>query len=112
MCPDFFFLYFIAAMLTHADKWLVSDASNAAVTLEAAVVGSFEALRNILYRGPGAPHPLTISMKTVLRAWSGLSGLRAGDPKGHFPNTPLWLNPSLPEFYSIPDPIVWASKGI
>lgn len=34
------------------------------------------------------------------------------DPNSWSPATPLWLNPVLPEFQSIPDPALWATKGI
>lgn len=27
-------------------------------------------------------------------------------------SAPLWMNPNLPHFYSLPDPMVWASRGV
>lgn len=99
-------------MLTHAHNWFMSDATNAAVALEAAVMGSYKALWNVLFWGTSAPNLLSTSMKMVLRAWSGAAGPRVADPQVRSPNTPLWINPSLPEFYSIPDPVLWASRGI
>lgn len=65
-------------------------------------MGSYETLQNALFWGIKDPHPLTISMKTVIRAWvSVIPYARKGSP-----NNLLWLNPSLLEFYSIPDPYI------
>lgn len=107
-CPDLH-SYFVAAMLSHAHNWLISDEPNAAVVLEAARLGSYEALRNLLYRGSRAPFPLTSAMRAVIRAWTIANSLRP-IPSG--PYSPLWFNPQLPEFGSIPDPGVWACKDI
>lgn len=106
-CPDLH-KYFLTALLSHAHSWLISVESNAAVVLEAACPGSYKALWNLIYRGPGAPFPLTVAMRAVWRACSVANVLRPMPP-GHI--SPLWFNPLLSEFMSIPDPSVWAHKG-
>lgn len=93
-CPDLH-RYFLAAQLSHAHNWLVSDESNADVVLETACLGSYEALRNLVYRGPSALFHWTVAMRTVLRVWSAALSL-CPMPSGHIsPHTPPWFNPSL-----------------
>lgn len=54
--------YYYAALLSYAHNWVISDDTNASVVLEAAFLGSYESLRNVLYyRGPQAPFHLTLS---------------------------------------------------
>lgn len=44
------YIYYIAVQLSYASWWLRADANNPAVVLEAALVGSYEALANLVYR--------------------------------------------------------------
>lgn len=44
-----------------------SPRQNPVGRLEAAILGSYAALSNLVYRGMKAPHPLTVSMKTIIR---------------------------------------------
>lgn len=81
------------------------------MVLESACLGSYEALRNLMYRGPSEPFLLTVAMRNVLRSWSVALSLRPM-PSGHISHNPLWLNLSLLEFISIPDLSVWVLKGI
>lgn len=81
-------------MLTHTHNWLLSDASSAAVALKAAVVGSYEVLRNVLFWGVKAPHFHTASMRTVIREWCMVIGSVGIQPQVRSPNTPLWINHS------------------
>lgn len=108
-CPDLQ-KYFHAALLSHAHNWVFSDESNAAVVLEETYLGSHESLRNALFRGVKAPFPLTHSMKAVIKVWQLLVCKHSEDPYTRFPNTPLWLNPQLSEFLTVPDP--WAARGV
>lgn len=91
-CPDLQ-KYFFAVLLSHTHNLLALDDINAAVVLEAAHLGSYEALRNALYRGVRAPSPLTLSRKAVIRAWQLVVCKLQGDPHTRSPDTPLWLNP-------------------
>lgn len=111
-CPDFH-TYYLAAMLTHAHNWLVSEDTSASVVLEAAHLGSYEALRNTLYRGIGGSLiTLTQAMKAVVRAWHTVV-VKPNLVKSIWsPDTPLWCNPRLKEFHSLQDPGLWAGRGI
>lgn len=62
VCPNLF-TYYLAALLTQAHYWL-ADKTNAAVVLEAAQLGSYGALRNILYSGQSTLFPITQSMSS------------------------------------------------
>lgn len=56
-----------------------------------------------------ATFPITQSMKAVLKVRQSQYPVSLH----HWsPHTPLWLNPSLHQFYIFPDPNTWASKGI
>lgn len=65
-----FFQYFLAGQLMHAHNWLVLDKGNASVVAEAAVLGSYEALQSLLYRGCRAPYILTYTMNATIKAWN------------------------------------------
>lgn len=71
-CLDLY-KYFLATQLSHVHNWLIAVDTNAALVLEAACLGSYEALRNL--RGLNAPLALTRAMKTVLKAWSTAKAL-------------------------------------
>lgn len=100
-------------MLTHAQNCLISDDTNASVVLEAAHLGSYEALRNFLYRGLRASYPpITPAMRAVIKAWY-LTIIKPNLTSGHWsPHTPLCFNPNLTKFQSLPDLCLWAAKGI
>lgn len=106
-----FVRYFLAGQLVFAHRWLNQPEDNAEVTLEAAVVGSYEALSDLLYRGRGVPYPMTGSMHSVIRAWE-LTRRGALQERVVSPYTPLWRNPSLPHFFVYSDPIIWTRYGI
>lgn len=50
-------------------------------------------------------------MKTTIRVWQQARAISRTDST-FSPHTPLWGNPQLQRFYSLPDPQLWASKGI
>lgn len=75
------------------------------------MVGSYETLSDLLYRGRGAPSPMSGSMRSVIRAWD-LTRRAALQDGVVSPYTPLWRNPSLCHFFAYPDPIVWTRYGI
>lgn len=85
------FVFFLAAMLTHAHNWLLSDTSSAAVTLEAAIVGSYDSLWNVLFRGIKALHFPATFKRTVIRAWFMATGPMGAELQVCSPNTPLWI---------------------
>lgn len=84
-CPDLH-KYYLAAQLCHTHNWQVLDESNPAVLLEAACLGSYEALWNLLYRGFCLPFPLKMAMKAILRAWTVALSMRPF-PLGISPHT-------------------------
>lgn len=104
--------YYLAGQMVFARRWLMADAGDSATVLEAAHMGSYEGLRLALYRGPKSILPITVSMKVTIRAWDVTTTLVSPSYLGVSPSTPLWFNPNLEHFCSIPDPTVWADKGI
>lgn len=84
---------------------------NPAVTLEAAIVGSYSTLRNLIFRGPKAHPEMTSLMRTTVQVWHR-AGAKYCDSESFSPHIPLWGNPCLPHINTIPDPSVWASWGI
>lgn len=74
--------YFLATQLVTTHWWLQPDLNNSVTVLEAAMVGSLEALKGLLFRGPKIPHSLTPtpSMRTTMRVWKVGEALRAPQP--------------------------------
>ena len=106
-----FQLYYWAAVLVSVRWWFDQPRLNPAVTLEAAILGSYAALSNLVFRGCRAASSVTVPMKTTIRAWRD-ARVTYARPSHVSPHLPLWGNPLLSHFYSLPDPSVWASKGI
>lgn len=52
-----------------ARHWLLRDDGDAATVLEAALMGSYESLHFLVYRGSKVLSPLTESMHSTIRAW-------------------------------------------
>lgn len=50
----YFYKYFLSTQLVTTAWWLSPDTSNSATLVEATVVNSLEALKLLLFRGPGA----------------------------------------------------------
>lgn len=104
--------YFLATQLVTVAWWLHPDKTNSSTALEATIVGSFEALQFLIFRGPRAPYHLTPSMRTTLRAWRAGLDIEKYKSTEISPNTPIWLNPTLPHIYKLPDPFAWTKYGI
>lgn len=103
--------YYWAAVLVSVRWWFTQDRANPAVNLEAAILGSYSELSNLVYRGPRYSPRVTTLMKTTVRVWGQVSGY-LNNRNAVSPYTPLWGNPKLPHFQSIPDPQVWARYEI
>lgn len=101
----------LSGQLTVAHRWLTAPPDDASVSLEAAYVGSYEALSHLVYRGLKAPYPLTFSMRSV-KAWVMAQGGRSPSSTRLSFNTPLWRNPNLIHFFGYLDPVVWTKYGI
>lgn len=99
--------YYWAAQLVTVRWWFTQDVSNPAVNLEAAILGSYSELSNLVYRGPNSDPRVTTPMKTTLMAWKQVTHLLS-ELNTISPHTLLWGNPSLPHLRSIPDPQVGA----
>lgn len=56
--------YFLAGQLVFVHRWLTQRRDDAAVSQEAAVVGSYEALSHLVFRGSKAPYPLTLAQQS------------------------------------------------
>lgn len=95
-----------------ARRWLIAEDGDAATVLEAAQLGSYESLRFALFRGSRSELPLTLTMKATIKAWMTAVKLACPSYGGFSPSTPIWMNPTLPQFYNLPDPMIWAVKGI
>lgn len=91
--------------------WFSQPCQNPAVTLEAAVMGSYAALSNLPYRGIKATPAVTGPMKTTIHVWRSSRGALL-QPATVSPHIPLWANPMLPHLFSVPDPAAWARRGI
>lgn len=104
-------VYYWAAMFLTVRWWFEQSRANAAVCLEAAIVGSLTELSNLVYRGsrmyPSLPDPT----KVTLWVW-GVARQRFLHPNRWSPYCPLWGNPSLPHFMMIPDLQLRARFGV
>lgn len=74
-------------------------------------MGSYAALSNLPFRGLRASSSMMLLMRTTVRVWQEARAI-FGWPHHVSLHTPLWGNPMLPHFVSIPDPSLWAKKGI
>ncbi|OCT55514.1 hypothetical protein XELAEV_18001675mg [Xenopus laevis] len=107
-----FLLYYLAAQLVYVAWSLNPSAEHAAFPILAEAAGSVEALTNTILRGTthrGCP-PSTLKMlpsiwETALR----YDKTRQIDVS---PYTPIWCNPKLRHFLTIPDPALWARYNI
>lgn len=102
--------YYVAGQMVVAR--LMADDGDSATVLETAHLGSFESLKFALYRGPKSCLPLTSSMKATIRVWETTTILMSPSYLGVTPSAPLWMNPALHHFYSLPDPMVWVCGGV
>lgn len=91
--------------------WLSEDPANPASSLEAAILGSYTELRNLIHRGLRSNPKITLPMKTTLKIWDTVNK-QLIKLEEWSPTTPLWGNPCLPHFCTIPDPVAWARYGI
>lgn len=108
--PCFCQYYWVTVLVTV--RWLFEQPrSNPAVNLEAAILGSYSALSNLVFRGTKAHINTTVPMTTTIRVWVQMSTF-VGSPHDIYPHTPLWGNPRLPHLRSISDPTVWARHSI
>lgn len=64
-----FQIYYWAAVLVTIRWWFSQPTQNPAVTLEAAILGSFAALSNLPFRGLRASLSMTTLMRTTVRVW-------------------------------------------
>lgn len=85
--------------------------SNAVVNLEAAVLGSYSALSNLVFWGPRAHPRITTPIHVTVRVWGQVS-TAVNEANTISPHTPLWGNPQLSHFQWIPDLNLWAMYGI
>lgn len=106
-----FIKYYWAAVLVTVKWWLSEEPANPASTLEAALLGSYSELWNLVLRGPRYNSRVTLPMCSTLQVLDTIAK-KLGKPNVWSPDTPLWGNPRLPHFCYIPDPILWALHEI
>lgn len=104
--------YYTAGQMVFAHRWLIAEDGDAATVLEAAHLGSHDSLQFALFRGLRSDLPLTLTMKATIKAWATAVKLTCPSYGGVSPSTPIWMNQALPQFYNLPDPMIWADKGI
>lgn len=69
-------IYYVAVQLSHASWWLRADSNNPAMVLEAALIGSYEALVNLVYReGKCQTQHYTSLMATIIAIWKQFVGV-------------------------------------
>lgn len=106
-----FLKYYWAAVLVTLKWWLAEEPSNPASAVEAALLGSYSELRNLIHKGPRSSPKISVPMKTTIKVWDTVNA-KLGTQNALSPVTPLWGNPRLSHFRSIPDPVIWARYGI
>ncbi|XP_072012556.1 peroxisomal membrane protein PEX14 isoform X1 [Engystomops pustulosus] len=109
--PDLY-LYYLASQLVYAQWWIDIDMGNAATALAGALVGSYEALTNLLYRYK-SPSDTPLPLRTVAVCWRRAQSLvEPSSSPPLSPRTPLWLNPWLSHFLSLPGWTMWGAAGV
>lgn len=99
------------AILVTVRWWFEQSRTNAAVFLEAAILGSLMALSNLVYRGSAAYSSLPAPTKVALRVWM-VARRRFHHPNQWSPFFSVVGEPSLPHFRMLPDPQLGARFGI
>lgn len=86
--------------------WFAQTWSNPAVSLEAAILGSYAALSNLVLRGRRAHANMTMPIKTT--------GYGNRCPDSYLPHwqSPRTPHSRFPHLQMIPDPSVWARFGV
>lgn len=100
------YLYYFALQLSYASWWLRVNFNNPLVVLEAALVGSYEVLRNRIYREGKYPMKhYTYLMAAIVAIWKFFVVVYGDREDGSkwSPYIPLFRNLRLLEFTSIPD---------
>lgn len=98
--------YYIVGQMVFAHRWLTAEDGDAATVLEAAHLGSYDSLKFALFRGSRSELPLTLTMKATIKAWETAVKLACPSYGGVLPLTPIWMNPRLPQFFNLPDPMI------
>lgn len=87
-------------------RWLLCNDGDTEMVLKAALIGSYESLYYLVYRGLQVSSPLTGSICATVRAWDRVKVLMHSEARGWPPDTLLWFNPRLSHFGAIADPIL------
>lgn len=103
--------YYWAAIFVTVRWWFSQLRQNPAVTLVAATLGSYAAFSNLVFRGKRACPSMTAPMWTTLKVWQE-SRIVYKKPFHISSHMPLWTNPMLPHFQTLPDLSLCAGKGI
>ena len=105
-------MYYIASQLAHVHWWFYPEANNAATALEAAILTSYESLQNLIHRMSLGGREGTSIIAMTLRIIK-LTKLQVPSSSNTYsPNTPLWGNPNLPEFFRRSDGGYWSKRGV
>lgn len=91
--------------------WFAQSQTNPTVILEAAILGSYSALSNLVFRGPRVCLEMTSLMRTTVGMWGQMTAVISG-ANVISPYTPFWGNSRSPNPQSIPYPGLWARYDI
>ena len=83
-----FRIYYWAAVLVTVRWWFSQPKQNPAVTLEAAILGSYAALSNLPFRGLRASPSMTSLMRTTVKVWQEARAIYR-QPNRISPHAPL-----------------------
>lgn len=100
--PDFQ-VYFLAAVLVTVRWWFSQPHDNPAVTLEAAIMGSYSSLSNAVFRGTKSHPGIMELMSTTITVWNR-ARTRFSSPETFSLHIPHWGNPKLSHMNTVPDP--------
>lgn len=104
-------LYYWANVLVTVPRWFAQPRDNLLLHLRQRYLCSYASLSNLPFRGPQSSPALTTPMKTTLLVWEQARAQYVADDT-YSPFTPLWGNPNLSHFHTIPDPSLWARYAI
>lgn len=103
--------YYIASQLAHEHWWFYPEANNAASTLEATILTSYESLQNRIHRLSTRGREGTNVLSMTLRIFKLPRLLPSSTHTTCSPNAPLWGNPCVQEFFHRTDGGFWFKWG-
>ncbi|OCT71672.1 hypothetical protein XELAEV_18034651mg [Xenopus laevis] len=107
-----FWNYYLAAQLANLQQWWHPNLDNRAMTLEMHIMGSEQELQTLPFTGPRPDNNLSAKTLSTYKCWQIVAKETYLNTNQWSPAMPLWHNKLLGQFLQIPDPGIWANKGI